>query len=245
MILPATGPPLFEPQSDLLLLSPNSTRPRAYLLRMLGLWSYNGEGRSTAGGGRFIIYSPPEPIRLFILPAHAAVRIRTERPPCRRSCRFDGDAASVFVFTHNTQRCRSPFLGLFSPTHHTLFFLSEQVYYTGFLLSLPWPTHPPSFAPCVHRLLTLLPLFVPPASMLPRGPCGRALVNGGESRIPVLEHCPGSGGRCPGAALALPWRCPELFDCWFYQNSTWIFRCSQKLCTETFYCAVQNDCEFD
>ena len=30
--------------------------------------------------------------------------------------------------------------------------------------------------------------------------------------------------------------CPELFECWFYQNSTGIFRCSQEFSTETSYC---------
>ena len=174
VILPATGPPLFEPQSDLLLLSPNSTRPRAYLLRMLGLWSYNGEGRSTAGGGRFIIYSPPEPIRLFILPAHAAVRIRTERPPCRRSCRFDGDAASVFVFTHNTQRCRSPFLGLFSVPRS----------------SGPTP------APCVVCFRRVTPAQVPHASASGQPPSARAFCAYGRAGFESgFGACPRSAGR--------------------------------------------------
>ena len=138
-----------------------------------------------------------------------------------------------------------PCSGFWSPPS-TPWFLRR--FSAGFQRFRPWPTDPPSFALIAGRLLTLLRLGVAPVSLSSATLRPQALSTAASfwnSRISVLEHCPGSGGRCPGAALALPWRCPELFECWFYQNSTWIFRCSQKLCTETFYCAVQNDCEFD
>ena len=70
----------------------------------------------------------------------------------------------MFVFTHNSQRCCSASSGLFSPTLPTLMSL-DRVHLTGFQLQLPWPTHPPSFVPIGHRLLTLLRLFVPPVAL--------------------------------------------------------------------------------
>ena len=61
-------------------------------------------------------------------------------------------------------------------------------------------------------------------------PCQRRRVSG------ILESQYSSTAQVRGgAALALPWRCPELFQCRFYQNSTRIFLCSRKFRTETFY----------
>ena len=50
----------------------------------------------------------------------------------------------MFVFTHNTQRCRRAYPGLFSPTLHTL--IGLQVHCTGFQPFAPWRTAGPSFA---------------------------------------------------------------------------------------------------
>ena len=54
----------------------------------------------------------------------------------------------MFVFTHNTQRCRRAYPGLFSPTLHTL--IGLQVHCTGFQPFAPWRTAGPSFAASRH-----------------------------------------------------------------------------------------------
>ena len=67
-------------------------------------------GRSTAEGDSLFIHLLSR--YGYLSCPRAAVRIRMGRPPFRRSCRFDGEPPSVFVFTHNTQRCRSASLAL-------------------------------------------------------------------------------------------------------------------------------------
>ena len=57
--------------------------------------------------------------------------------------------------------------------------------------------------------------------------------------------CPGCDRRCPGAALALPWRCPELFDWQEYAGPTDIFHVLFQTRTRTFsaldsHCGIQS-----
>ena len=61
-----------------------------------------------------------------------------------------------------THRSATPGGSFSFPTLPHLHFL--QPFY-GFLLSPPWPTHPPSFTPTAGRLLTLLRLGVAPMSI--------------------------------------------------------------------------------
>ena len=61
----------------------------------------------------------------------------------------------------HTEALRQVAVSRFPPSL-TLIFL--QPFY-GFLLSLPWPTHPPSFTPTAGRLLTVLRLGVAPMSI--------------------------------------------------------------------------------
>ena len=88
------------------------------VLRLLGLWSYIGEVRSTAEGDSGWIHSP-ELIRLFTLATCARTNPYGSRhPPLRiRSFRIESTepaALGMFVFTHNTQRCRRAYSGFFS-----------------------------------------------------------------------------------------------------------------------------------
>ena len=84
---------------------------------MLGLWSYIGEVRSTAEGDSGWIHSP-ELIRLFTLATCTCTYESVRHPPLRiRSFRIESTepaALGMFVFTHNTQRCRRAYPGLFS-----------------------------------------------------------------------------------------------------------------------------------
>ena len=67
-----------------------------------------------------------------------------------------------------------------------------------------------------------------------------SLATGGNTRtVPRLWS------RCPGAALALPWRCPELFDWQEYAGPTGIFHVLFQTRTRTFsaldsHCGIQS-----
>ena len=75
----------------------------------------------------------------------------------------------------HTEALRQVAVSRFPPSL-TLIFLRS---FYGFLLSLPWPTHPPSFTPTAGRLLTLLRLGVAPNFW--RHLAAPDLVNGAES----------------------------------------------------------------
>ena len=79
---------------------------------------------------------------------------------------------------------------------------------------------------------------------LRRLPCGchRRRVSPPAGR---RDLCPGCNRRCPGAALALPWRCPELFDWQEYAGPTGIFHVLFQTRTRTFsaldsHCGIQS-----
>jgi hypothetical protein len=61
-----------------------------------------------------------------------------------------------------TTSSKCPCSGFWSPPSAPWFL---RRFSAGFHCSLPWPTHPPSFAPIAGRLLALIRLLVAPASV--------------------------------------------------------------------------------
>ena len=143
---------------------------RAIEIRLLGLWSYIGEVRSTAeGDSGWILF--PESIRSIdsghVLLLYEFVR----RPPLRPLLSNRGSWRSLCLCSHTTHNAAAATaLACFLPTLHTLF--SDRAgTFDGFPLLLPWPAGLPSFARIGQRLLSMLRLGISSASPCSARPC--------------------------------------------------------------------------
>ena len=132
-------------------------------------------------------------------------------PPLRiRSFRIESTepaALGMFVFTHNTQRCRRAYPGLFSPTLHTL--IGLQVHCTGFQPFAPWPTHRPIFAavrrgPGARLRLAISPFALSCGDLGLQSSTAASFYAGGKTRhVPRLRQAM-SQRRCPSADAPAP-----------------------------------------